>query len=855
MMNVAHASSSSDFVRSFLSRDDFGSDDDGDSKPMMDCYAILHLGTSSTNISAVLHLIIPPADDSSLIENSIHLSDKQSIMIHPMLLRVLLKSQQMMTKEHGDAPETLAYDSRHSVHVTSYYEGTDSDDLDVGEGWLEKVSIEDIHNVDPNSSNVTETISVKLQYMCSSSEKYRRYFKDSTNESSAIQLLKEKLADAVVTEGTILGIDHKCQNQVGSANTREASFFMVDKVESSTRKSLRHVRLSSMNFNITLTSPTTKADNGPPAQDNAPSQYSCPGYNSVLDELLHLAAFRNSDGRPTAVILSGCAGVGKTRMASWLEDELTKTTQMVSAKVSAKDILLEEASSTFDASQVIDQLSQSHNKSVLLVIDDLDFVIGESDDADSKHESEQFRAMNAIAKLIDQTTDKFASTCFILGLCHSSWAELPIQLARVGRFEKLITMPSPTQIQRKEIFKFWLSTMPSSNNTSIDNSQLIMDEWAELLTPRTAGCVAADIRRICADALTSAMARAQQTSEGSKGAKVNWDDIKEATRRCIPSQLSSLDVIPTNLRDYDGNEKLTLQPKEEFELAWKKFGGYQNEKKRLYRAIARPWKFYMDHAETNPCSESASSLSATLGFSKPSGVLFHGPSGCGKSFAALCLASSMGLHCVKVKASEVFNQWLGGSEANLRSIFSRARAASPCILFFDELDALAMNRESHDSDAMSGVQSRILTTLLNEMDGITNAGGKQDILVVAATNRLDAIDAALLRPGRLEEHVLLSYPTPESINEILLLQTSKMPLDDSVLVEELSHTLAAATCSCAEVEGICRDACLIAMRRSSTEGSSNDYLSVTRSDFDEALNRIKQRVTTKADLTYSKKKF
>ncbi len=826
MMNVAHASSS-DLVRSFSSHDDFGSDD-GDSKPMMACYTILHLGPPSTNICTLLHLRMPPAEeDSSLIENPTSLADKQSIMIHPILLRVLLQSHQMVMKEHGDAPETIADDTMHSVQVRSY-EGTESDDLDVGEGWLEKISIEDVHDRDLKSSNVNETITINLRYMCSNSEKYRRYFKDATNESGAIQLLKEKLADAVVAEGTILGI------QVGSANTQETSFFMVDKVDSSTRSSLRYVRVSSMNFNITLSSPNTKQE---PLKDNAPSQYTCPGYNSVLDELLNLAAFRNSDGRPTAVILSGCAGVGKTRMAAWLEDELmTKTKQMVSAKVSAKDILLEEASSTFDSSRITDQLSQSHNKSVLLVIDDLDFVIGESDAADSKHESEQIRAMNGIAKLIDQTTDKFSSTCFILGLCRSSWAELPIQLARVGRFEKLITMPSPTQIQRKDIFKFWLSSM----SLDADNSQLIMDEWAELLTPRTAGCVAADIRRICADALTSAIARAQQTSEGSKGAKVDWDDIKEAARRCIPSQLSSLDVIPTNLGDYDGNEKLTLQPREEFELAWKKFGGYHDEKKRLYRAIARPWKFHMDHADTNPCSESDSSLSSTLGFSKPSGVLFHGPSGCGKSFAALCLASSMGLHCVKVKASEVFNQWLGGSEANLRSIFSRARAASPCILFFDELDALAMNRESHDSDAMSGVQSRILATLLNEMDGITNAGGKQDILVVAATNRLDAIDAALLRPGRLEEHVLLSYPTPESINEILHLQTSKMPLDESVVFEEMSNTLSAANCSCAEVEGICRDACLIAMRRSSTKGSSDDNLSVTKSDFDEAFNRIKR---------------
>ena len=819
MMNVAHASS--DLDRLFLSHNDGRGE----------AYILRLLGA---NIRTLLHLM-PSAKENNPIEHPTYLPEKDSIMIHPILLKVLLHSQNMTRTEQGEI-ETNNDGTIHCVKVKSW-EVSEGDEIDVCEGCIEKVSVEDIYKSDLHNSNANEKITINLQYMCSSSEKFRRYFKDETNETEAIQLLHDKLADTVVVEGTILGIDHD-KNEAGRA-TQETSFFMVDKVDSSTRSSLRCVNLASMNYNITLALRKPQAEKETLLNNNAPAQYSCPGYNSVLDELLNLAAFRNSDGRPTAVVLSGCAGVGKTRMAAWLEDELAKTMQIASAKVSTKDILLEEASSTFDASRIIVQLGRNQNTPMLLVIDDLDVVIGESDTTDSKHESEQLRAMNAIAKLIDHATDKFASSCFILGLCRSSWAELPIQLARVGRFEKLITMSSPTQIQRKEIFKYWLSTMPPfSNTSSTAKSQLVMDEWAELLTPRTAGCVAADIRRICADALTSAIARVQQTSEGSRCAKVNWNDIKEAARRCIPSQLSSLDVIPSNLADYDGHEKPTLQPRELFELAWNRFGGYHDEKKRLYRAIARPWAYHMNHVATNHSVESTSST-----FSKPSGVLFHGPSGCGKTAAALCLASSLGLHCVKVKASEVFNQWLGGSEANLRSIFSRARAASPCILFFDELDALAMNREQ-DSDAMSGVQSRILTTLLNEMDGITNAGGKQDILVVAATNRLDAIDAALLRPGRLEEHVLLSYPTPESIQEILKLQTSKMPLDDTLDFEEMSYTLSAATCSCAEVEGICRDACLIAMRRSSKEGRSSK-LHVAKSDFDEAFKRIKRSTTKK----------
>lgn len=197
---------------------------------------------------------------------------------------------------------------------------------------------------------------------------------------------------------------------------------------------------------------------------------------------------------------------------------------------------------------------------------------------------------------------------------------------------------------------------------------------------------------------------------------------------------------------------------------------------------------------------------------------------------------------MQVTASEVFNQWLGGSEARLRSIFSRARAASPCILFFDELDALAANREGGDSDVTSGVQSRILTTLLNEMDGISNAGGEQSVLVVAATNRLDAIDAALLRPGRLEEHVLLSHPKSSSIREILRIHTTKMPIDVSVDLEIFSDMLEGSTASCAEIEGICRDACLIAIRRCSEVGML-DTLSVSTTDFYEAFRRIKKRYT------------
>jgi ATP-dependent 26S proteasome regulatory subunit len=152
-----------------------------------------------------------------------------------------------------------------------------------------------------------------------------------------------------------------------------------------------------------------------------------------------------------------------------------------------------------------------------------------------------------------------------------------------------------------------------------------------------------------------------------------------------------------------------------------------------------------------------------------------------------------------------------------------------------------MNREQDSSSAASGVQSRILTTLLNEMDGITNTGSSQSVLVVAATNRLESVDSALLRPGRLEEHILLSYPDSSSVLEILKIRTAKMPLNDSVNLLKWSDVLSKASFSCAEVEGVCRDACLIAMRRCSDETDLR-MLSITDSDFEEAFGLVRKNL-------------
>jgi len=841
------------------------------------------------------------------------------IEIHPLLQSVLVRSNDIIksasTPLLGESSQ-----NNEKIEVTlSSYEASSStfyhDELDSNseKGYLEKVFIKKYID-DAYCANKADSLQVKihLRYMCSQHYRWRFYFHDLSNNTQRIRdannLLAQKFEHRIIAEGAILCLDMKERANrsndslhCSEGNKPEVVFFMVDKIECNRIQSVsscfeenyfhKCFRLGSAeSISIVLGLPDTNSatnqinnQGGTPENENLPqmqrdnvvvksqqelgSQNYCHGYNSVLQELIHLAEFNDFNSAPAAVLLSGCSGVGKSRMSLWFGEELNKTaaTPIAVLNISVKDILLEIASSTlFNSSRILEKVHNSTKSDrSLLIIDDLDVIIDSTDQDDlnastiAGFESEQQRALQAVIKLVDSVIIESSSRCFILGISRSSWAQIPHQLSRIGRFEKVVSMSSPSLVQRRAIFKFWLSTLPF-DAYDLGKKEKMINQWADLLAPRTAGCVASDIRRVCADAVTKAFARSCKTTASdesghqvdymlenmwnnrlaqSSSIAVIWDDVRDSARSCVPSQLSSLDVIPASFGDSVGRDNIDLGPKEVFKLAWKNFGGYHHEKQRLYRTVVRPWKHHMERVHAINQNEKYS-IDSNLDIHKPSGVIFYGPSGCGKSVAALCLASSLGLHCVKVRASEVFSQWLGGSEETLRSIFARARAASPCILFFDELDSLAVNRETNEFHASSGVQSRILTTLLNEMDGITNTSGQQGILVVAATNRLEAIDAALLRPGRLEEHVELSFPDASSIEDILEIQTAKMPLDDSVDLKALGIAMEKFKTSCAEIEGLCRDASLVAMRRCSGDGTLID-VSLSLSDFDMAFLRLK----------------
>lgn len=189
--------------------------------------------------------------------------------------------------------------------------------------------------------------------------------------------------------------------------------------------------------------------------------------------------------------------------------------------------------------------------------------------------------------------------------------------------------------------------------------------------------------------------------------------------------------------------------------------------------------------------------------------------------AAQCLGSSLGLPMIHVRtATEVLSPWVGGSEKLVRSLFAKARYAAPCILFLDEIDSIASNRELVGGS--SGVMSRVLSTLLNELDGIGSSSRNNKVLVVACSNRREALDAALLRPGRLEEHVFMSRPEKPSVEAILSICLSKTPHDESFM-DELAERLLAKQATGADIYGLCREAVINALRKSKDTVHREDF--------------------------------
>jgi transitional endoplasmic reticulum ATPase len=226
-----------------------------------------------------------------------------------------------------------------------------------------------------------------------------------------------------------------------------------------------------------------------------------------------------------------------------------------------------------------------------------------------------------------------------------------------------------------------------------------------------------------------------------------------------------------------------------------------------------------------------------LGIKPPKGILIYGPPGCGKTLLARAVATESEANFITIKGPEVFSKWVGESEKAIREVFRKARMAAPAVVFFDEMDSLVPRRGAGFSD--SGVSERVISQLLTEMDGIVTL---EDIVIIAATNRPDLVDPAVLRPGRFDRLIYVPEPDEASRLQIFKIYTKDMPLAKDVNVTSL--TALAKGYSGADIEALCREAAIHALR------TDIDSKEVTMKDFEEALKHTGPSVTSDMEKWY-----
>ncbi len=345
-------------------------------------------------------------------------------------------------------------------------------------------------------------------------------------------------------------------------------------------------------------------------------------------------------------------------------------------------------------------------------------------------------------------------------------------LRRPGRFDREIEIGVPNKEGRLEILKIHTRNMPLAKDVDLK-------KIAEI----THGFVGADLAALCKEAAMNVLRRVLpelnlKWKEGEPLPRefleklvVTMDDFKEALKLVRPSAM---------------REVLIETPK----VGWKDIGGLEEVKEALSEAVEWPLKY--------------PEAFRRLGIKPPKGILLIGPPGCGKTLLAKAVAKESEANFISVKGPEIMSKWVGESERAIREIFRRARQVAPSVIFFDEIDAIAPRRGGYEG---SRVYEQVVAQLLTEMDGIEELS---DVVVIAATNRPDMIDPALLRPGRFDRIIVVPPPDKKSRLEIFKVHTRNMPLAKDVDLEKLAEMTEGY--SGADIEAICREAALLALR-------------------------------------------
>ncbi len=347
-------------------------------------------------------------------------------------------------------------------------------------------------------------------------------------------------------------------------------------------------------------------------------------------------------------------------------------------------------------------------------------------------------------------------------------------LRRPGRFDREIEISVPDRKGRKDILQIHTRGMPLNQDVDLDK-----------IVEFTRGFTGADLAMLTKEAAMKALRRVlpevvKETGKVPNEIPMEVLEKLEVTMEDFHNALGEID--PSGMRDV-----IIEIPR----VKWEDVGGLEDVKKELRESVEWPLKYPENYSQ--------------LGIEPMKGILIYGPPGCGKTMLAKAVANEANVNFIAVKGPEIFSKWVGESEKAIRKIFRKARQMAPAIIFFDEIDSLAATR---GRDA-STVSDKVLNQLLTELDGIENMRG---VVVLAATNRVDLVDPALTRPGRLDKSIMVPMPNKDARVEILKAHTRHMPLSKDVNLEELAKKTENYTG--ADLAAIAREAAMIVLRES-----------------------------------------
>ena len=488
----------------------------------------------------------------------------------------------------------------------------------------------------------------------------------------------------------------------------------------------------------------------------------------------------------SGILLYGPPGCGKTLLAKVIASE--SEANMYS--INGPEIMNKYYGETEAKLRDIFKEAKDNSPSIIF-IDEIDAIAPKREEAYGDVEK---RVVAQLLALMDGLDER--GNVIVLGATNRPDSVDPA-LRRPGRFDREFEISVPNEDGRLEILEIHTRGMPISEDIDLKDLSLELH-----------GYTGADIKSLCKEAALKSIRRYLPEID-LETEKIPSEVLQSMEIKLIDFYDAMKDVVPTAMREF-----YVERPK----VWWQDVGGLDEVKKaltdNLITAMKEPSKF------------------TKMGIRPPKGALIYGPPGCGKTLLGRALATETGANMILVRGPEVLSKWLGESEKAIREIFRKAKAASPCVIIFDELDSLARSKSEE-----KGGSETLLSQLLTEIE----EGTSSRVVVIGITNRPDILDNSLLRTGRLDLVLYVTPPDEKGRLEIIKILTSKMPLANDVKLQEIAVTT--QNYSGADLAALCREAAVEAMRNNSSEISNHDFAN--------SLKIVRPSITKEVDHWYN----